>query len=190
MDLFDDIPDFYPTFPDAGGFDMDLDFDLALATESVDAPTFDALDDPWWNVTEQPGVMVGPSVDASVRGNYGKRHVHHLSRFAFNLWPSDSVAPATPQPTQTYAHGEQLHRGQQLPEAQMQPKSSSLANWDGSIATGAASEPGILAPALSSGNNTLCVTPLRVRMLTNRDQSRSTPGRMIRANTTPSHPCQ
>ena len=187
MDLFDDIPDFYPTFPATGDLDMDLDFNLALATESVDAPTFNALDDPWWNVTDQPGLMENPSVDVSAQGNNGKRRVHHLGQFAFNLWPSDSAALATPQPTQTYVHGEQPYRGQQLPEVQLQLRSSSLANWDGSIATGAASEPGNLAPAPSSGNNTLCFMPLRVRMLTDREQPRSTPGGMTRANITPSH---
>ena len=70
----------------------------------------------------------------------------------------------------------------------MQPKSSSLANWDGSLDAGAASEPAILAPAPSCGNNPLCPTPLRTRMLTDREQLPSPPGVTTRARKTPSHP--
>ena len=175
MDLFNVTHDFYPTFPVAGGFDTDMDFNLASAIQSMNIPTLSTSDDKWIAM-EQPSAMAGPPVDLFVEGNYSECHVHQLGRFVFNLWPSDSVAPATPQPTQTYAHCEQPDRGQRLPEGQPQPRSSSLANWDGSIATGVASEPDIPAPAPRNCNNTLCFIHPRVRMLTDREQARSIPG--------------
>ena len=78
MDFPNDTADLYAAIPVAEDFETHLGFNLALTVESVDAPTFGALGGRWWNVTEQPGLVY-------VQGNYGKRHVHHLGRFVFNL---------------------------------------------------------------------------------------------------------
>ena len=188
MDYFYNNTDLYHAIPVAEDFDACLDFNLASAIGATDIQTLCALDYQRWSAIEQPDFMAGPSVDVFVQGNYGKHHVRRLSRFAFNLLPPDAVAPAIPQSTEAETYDQQPHPGRQLPEPEMQPKSSSLANWGGSLDAAPASELAILAPAPSCGNNPLCSTPLRTRMLTDREQLPSPPGVTTRARKTPSHP--